>query len=88
MIRFRLKERIADWEFQNKRHLTLEEIAAEIKIHRTTLSRIASKPGFNTTTKNIDLLCGFFGCQVADLMEYVPGPPKTTEGEGQGKGES
>lgn len=83
MIRFRLKERISDWEFENKRHLTLEEIAAEIKIHRTTLSRIASKPGFNTTTKNIDLLCGFFGCQVADLMEYVPTPDQPSQEKDQ-----
>lgn len=88
MIRFRLKERIADFEFREGRHLTLEELSGKTEIHRTTLSRIATKRGYNTTTENINNLCEFFGCQVADLMEYVPDPPKAAEGEDQGKGES
>jgi len=84
MIRFRMKERIADLEFHQKRHITLEAIATKTKIHRTTLSRIASKPGFITTTKNIDKLCEYFGCSVGDLMEYVPTTPSiSTVGEKQ-----
>ncbi|MDQ6984485.1 MAG: helix-turn-helix transcriptional regulator [Ghiorsea sp.] len=71
MIRFRLKERIADWEFKEGRNLTLAEIAKETKIHRTTLSKIANIRSYNTTTDNIDKLCQFFNCDVKDLMEVI-----------------
>ncbi|PCI00966.1 MAG: transcriptional regulator [Zetaproteobacteria bacterium] len=71
MIRFRLKERIADWEFKEGRNLTLAEIAKETEIHRTTLSKIANIRSYNTTTDNIDKLCQFFKCDVKDLMEVI-----------------
>ena len=73
MIRFRLKEVIADKEFEQSRRITLSEIAADTKIHRTTLSKIANSRGYNTTTANIDKLCAFFDCPVEKLMERVPG---------------
>ena len=72
MIRFRLKEVVADREFKLARRITLEEIARETGIHRTTLSKIAGQRGYNTTTDNIDKLCRFFGCSVEALMEYLP----------------
>ncbi len=72
MIRFRLKELIADREFKGGKRITFEEIAQNTGIHRTTLSKIAGTRGYNTTTDNIDLLCKYFGCKVGDLMEYVP----------------
>ena len=72
MIRFRLKEVIADKEFEQNRRITLSEIAADTKIHRTTLSKIANNRGYNTTTDNIDKLCAFFDCSVEKLMERVP----------------
>ena len=56
MIRFRLKEVIADKEFELGRRITLSEIAAATGIHRTTLSKIANQRGYNTTTDNIDKL--------------------------------
>ena len=71
MIRFRLKELVADREFSIGRRVTFEEIAKATDIHRTTLSKIASQRGYNTTTNNIDSLCKFFGCPVERLMEYV-----------------
>lgn len=71
MIRFRLKERIADWEFKHGKKLTLEELARVTGIHRTTLSKIGNIRGYNTTTDNIDSICKFFECEVQDLMECV-----------------
>ena len=71
MIRFRLKELIADREFETGKRVTFEEIARETGIHRTTLSKIASHRGYNTTTDNIDLLCVFFDCPIERLMEHV-----------------
>lgn len=72
MIRFRLKELIADMEFRAQRRVTLEEISKATGIHRTTLSKIANSRGYNTTTDNIDKICGFFDCSVENLMERIP----------------
>lgn len=72
MIRFHLKKLIADYEHRHGRRLTMGELAAETGIYRTTLSRIAGPKPFNTTTENLDGLCRFFGCQISDLVEYVP----------------
>lgn len=72
MIRFRLKELIADREFELGRRITLEEIARETGIHRTTLSKIANQRGYNTTTGNIDKLCRFFQCSIDQLVELIP----------------
>jgi putative transcriptional regulator len=71
VIRFRLKELVADREFSIGRRVTFEEIAKQTGIHRTTLSKIAGQRGYNTTTDNIDRLCRFFSCPVERLMEYV-----------------
>ena len=72
MIRYRLPELIADLEFKEKRRVTLEEVADATGIHRTTLSKIQRQHGYNTTTDNLDALCGFFGCSIEKLVEYVP----------------
>ena len=71
MIRFRLKELIAEQEFQAGRRVTLDEIAKATDIHRSTLSKIANIRGYNTTTENLDRLCEFFGCRLEDMAVYV-----------------
>lgn len=72
MIRFRLKELMADYEYRKNKKLTLEMLAEGTGIHRVTLSKIANKKGYSTTTANADAICSFFGCGVGDLMEHVP----------------
>ena len=72
MIRFRLKERIADREFEEGRHITMSEIAQETGINRTTLSKIANQRGYNTTTEVLDRLCSYFGCRIETLIEHIP----------------
>lgn len=72
MIRFRLKEVIADEEFMQGRRITLEEISKATGIHRTTLSKIANARGYNTTTDNLDRLCTFFHCRIDKLIEHLP----------------
>lgn len=76
MIRFRLKELIADREFKEGRVITLAEIAVETGIHRATLSKIANERGYNTGTDNIDRLCTYFGCSVSEVMEFMPSRKK------------
>ncbi|MET0012436.1 MAG: helix-turn-helix transcriptional regulator [Sedimenticola sp.] len=71
VIRFLLKERIADREFREKRKITLDEVAKETGISRNTLSRIANSYGYNTTTDNLARLCKYFGCSIDQLLEYV-----------------
>jgi len=72
MIRFYLQEMIAEQKFKTGKKITLEAIARETGISKVTLSRISSQRGYNTTTDNIDKLCVYFGCSVAQLMEHVP----------------
>ena len=72
MIRFRLKELLANYQFEEETKLTFDELAKETGVNRTTLSKIANQRGYSTVTDNIDKLCDFFGCTVADLMEHIP----------------
>ena len=71
MIRFRLKELLAEKAFNEKRRITLSEVSEVTGIHRTTLSKIANQPNYNTTTENINLLCKYFNCTTCDLAEYI-----------------
>lgn len=80
MIRFKVKQLIAELEFRTGRHVRLDEIASATDIHRSTLSKIVNIRGYNTTTANLDRLCAFFGCALSDLAEYVP--DSTTTGAG------
>ncbi|WP_018936623.1 MULTISPECIES: helix-turn-helix transcriptional regulator [unclassified Thioalkalivibrio] len=81
MIRFRLKERIADKAFQEGRRITLEEISKATGVNRTSLSKMANQRGYNATTDSLDALCAYFDCQVGDLAEYVPDSDASGEGE-------
>jgi putative transcriptional regulator len=71
MIRFRLKELIADKGFQEERRVTIDEVAKETGIHRTTLSKIANQKGYKTNTEVLDKLCAFFGVEVGDVAQYI-----------------
>ena len=70
MIRFRLKELIADKEYKENRRITFDEIAQSTGIHRTTLSKVANQKGYNTTTDVLDKLCDFFDVPLHMLAEH------------------
>ncbi|GAB3681708.1 hypothetical protein GCM10028792_28320 [Salinisphaera aquimarina] len=72
MIRFKVKELLAEKEFQEARNITLAQIAKETGIHRATLSKITNERGYNTGTDNVDRLCAYFDCEVQDLLQRVP----------------
>jgi len=86
MIRFRLKELLADKAFRERRVVTLAEVAEVTGIHRITLSKIANHVGYNTGTDNLDKLCEYFGCRLEELAQHVPAAqipaeqPDATEG--------
>lgn len=72
MIRFKLKEMLSEKAFREGKRINLDELSGVTGVNKSTLSRISSVRGYNTTTDNIDKLCRFFGCTVDKLMEYVP----------------
>lgn len=63
---------IAKKEFAEGRRVTIGEVAEAAGIHRMTMSKMINQRGYNTGAENLDRLCAFFGCQVEDLVEYVP----------------
>ncbi|MHB1944262.1 MAG: helix-turn-helix domain-containing protein [Metallibacterium sp.] len=71
MIRFKLKEQIAEKEFQEARRITLIEVADATGIGRITLSRML-KPGAVVRTDTLDALCAYFNCRLEDLAEFLP----------------
>lgn len=72
MLRFKLTERIADKEFNERRRITVQEIAQATGINRMTLSKLLNKHGVNVQTDNLDHLCAYFGCRIEEIVEYIP----------------
>jgi len=72
VLRFRLKELIADREFKEGRVITMQEIADGSGVHRITLSKLANKKGYNVTSDVLDRLCCYFQCRIDQLVEYIP----------------
>ena len=78
MIKYNLKELIAKKEFQEKRRISLGEIAKEIRVSRATVSKIANSKGdYSTKTEYIEKLCKYFGCTTDEFMTILPDPPET-----------
>lgn len=72
MLRYKLKELIADREYREGRVISLVEIAEKTGVHRMTLSRIANHKDANPTADVLDRLCTFFSCSIDALVEHVP----------------
>ncbi len=72
MLRFRLRELIADKAYREGRVVTLVEIAQASGVSRLTLSRIANHKGYNPTAEVLDRLCAYFHCRIEQLVEYIP----------------
>lgn len=72
MLRFRLKERIAEKEFQERRRIAIQEIAEHSGVTRNTLSKLLNQHDVSVRTETLDRLCAYFGCPIDDLVEYIP----------------
>jgi putative transcriptional regulator len=77
MLRFRLKELLAEREFQEGRVITMVEVANAIGIHRMTLSKLSNHRGYNPTADVLDRLCSYFNCKIEQLVEHIPDTPST-----------
>jgi putative transcriptional regulator len=71
MIRYKLKELIAQKEFEDGQRLMIKDLAEETRINRMTLSKILNQKGYNTTTDKLDKLSEYFDCDICDLVERV-----------------
>lgn len=71
MIRFHIKELMAEKGFQENRRVTLDEVSKATGVHRTTLSKIANQRGYNTTTDILDKLCEYFEVPLESVAQYV-----------------
>lgn len=74
-IKFKLKERIADLEFRERRVVQLKEIAEVTGVHRVTLSKLANNKRYNVGIDTLDKLCEYFKCGLGDVAEYVSESP-------------
>jgi putative transcriptional regulator len=79
VIRYRLKELIADRAFRLGRIVTMDEVARETGLHRMTLSRMANIRGYVTRTDILDKLCEYFGCRLEELAQHIPSSEEPTE---------
>jgi len=71
MIKIKLKQLLAQRAYDGER-LTIVELAQRTGISRTTLQRISNTPGYKTTTDHLDRLCNALGCDLHELVEFVP----------------
>ncbi len=75
MLRFKLKELLAEKEFQEGRVIPMTEVANHTGIHRMTLSKLSNHRGYNPTADVLDRLCSYFDCRIEQLVEHIPDPP-------------
>ncbi len=71
VIRFRLSELMADYQFKTGKRLTAIDLSEATGINRMTLSRMQNVRGYSTSTDTVEKLCRFFRCDVGDLMSFV-----------------
>ncbi|XGA80842.1 helix-turn-helix transcriptional regulator [Halomonas sp. CH40] len=79
MIRYHLRELIADKEFNERRRITIGEISKETGINRMTLSKIINHPGHSAVTDNLDKLCYYFDCDIEKLVTHIKESRKESE---------
>jgi putative transcriptional regulator len=71
MFRYKLKELIAQREFETGERLMVKDIAEVTWINRMTLSKILNVKGYNTTTDKLEKIAEYFDCEIGDVVERV-----------------
>ncbi len=74
MIKYNLKALISDKEFKEDRKIRYEDISKSTGISRQTLSKIASKKGYRTSSDIIEKLCRYFDVGPEKLITIVSNP--------------
>lgn len=86
MLRYKLKELIAEKEFRERRRVMIQDVAQATGITRNTLSKVLNQHGVSVRSENLDRLCAYFDCRIEQLVEYVPdvAVPETVSGQSVG----
>ena len=81
MITYKLDERMDQVRDRTGRRPSFKDIAEATQVVSVSvLSNMRTKVGYTTTTRQIDALCRYFGCQPGDLMQWRPDLDGTTAG--------
>ena len=72
MLRYKLKELIAEKEFRERRRVTVQELVEATGIARNTISKMLNHYGASVRSENLGRLCGYFHCRIEELVEYIP----------------
>lgn len=70
MLRYRLTELIEEKKYQEKKSITLDELAKESGVGTSTLVKMRKNQGDVFKTDVLDKLCAYFHCSVCELVEY------------------
>ena len=54
-----------------ERKLKIADVARDIEVNRGTITRLYQETATRVDLDVIDKLCGYFDCQVGDLLEFV-----------------
>jgi len=55
-----------------ERKLRIADVAREIDVNRNTITLLYYEKAKRIDLDVLDRLCKFFGCNVADILEYIP----------------
>lgn len=59
-----------------KKIRSIRQLSEETGISRLSLTRLYDGDGKGIEWNTLNTLCTFFNCNVGDLLEFVPDPPK------------
>lgn len=54
-----------------ERKLKIADVARDIEVNRGTITRLYQETATRVDLEVIDKLCGYLGCEVGDLLEFV-----------------
>jgi len=75
MVIYHLKDLILRKSSKEDRKITYAHISETTGISKITLSRMASKRGYNAGSDIIEKLCNYFNVTPDELMTIIPDPP-------------
>lgn len=66
-----------------ERKVRVADVARDTGLHRNTLTLLYKETATRVDIETVDKLCGYFGCQVQDLLEWQPDLPKAVRRKGR-----
>ena len=72
MLRYKVRELLAEKSFVENRRVTFKELSEQCGVSRQTLTRMVNQRGYITGTDTLDKLCEYFRCAIGELVEYIP----------------